>query len=419
MAEESKNAAVFVEERDDPAHSYLTVDARLTANPQARAHSARIAASKHPLYKEPESPYITSPENSPYIPNLVEYKDALKYNSPARNILLKEAATPKIKHEIALVAPHQDRCVITHIAGLEVQFCHLLARGTKPELIRNIEWVAGLLPGRLFVNSRFNILCLRGDIHVLADNGGFILLPTQAALNSLIALSQWNMGRPDWRTRRRFDNSREHHSELMAESYTCRFMQLNMPPNRKFSRIKIIKTQSGELVEVAGSWTDYFPPFVDSDLQEVCVHAHPLFICCHARQQIHRLCEDPKTGSRWLDFFDALARTVIEFARFYRMTLHWFRDEFVPEFFKEENIPHDLLALERQELVGKGLADPLGSSPESPEPTRKVKAKRSKSEPEFITINLNLSIFTFRSSFGACAQPRNDFPPRNRRYRNS
>ncbi|KAJ4000258.1 hypothetical protein F5050DRAFT_1732798 [Lentinula boryana] len=209
MAEGSNSAVASVVEGDDPPSFSSTVDSRPTTDPEARAHSARIAASKRPLYQEPESPYITSPETSPYIPDAIIFMDALKYNSPARNILLKEVATAKIKHEIASVAPHQDRCIITHLAGLEVQFCHLLARGTKPEVIRNLEWVAGLLPGRLFVNSRFNIICLKGDMHTLADNGGFILLPTQAVLSSLFTLSQWNMVRRDWKTRRRFDNNEE------------------------------------------------------------------------------------------------------------------------------------------------------------------------------------------------------------------
>ncbi|KAF5392685.1 hypothetical protein D9757_000918 [Collybiopsis confluens] len=88
-----------------------------------------------------------------------------RYSTPERNIAQKESLSQSDKDEVAKLAPHGRQCVITHLEGLEVEFCHLLKRTTPPDLIRRVEWFLGLSPGTLFVNTRYNIICFIKTIH--------------------------------------------------------------------------------------------------------------------------------------------------------------------------------------------------------------------------------------------------------------
>ncbi|KAJ3755398.1 hypothetical protein EV360DRAFT_85950 [Lentinula raphanica] len=345
----------------------------LSEHAQARK-SNRIAARPRPDYQESDSSSITSTDYSPYNPNHIVYIDDDLSGSPARNILHGEVATRKVKRRVIAAAPHGDRCIITHVAGIEVQFCHLLARSTEGEIIRRFEWVAGLLPGELYINSRYNIICLKAEIHILMDNGGFILLPSREVLEALEALRHWNTNRPGWNDRRQFNESTEHPA-LRATSYTYRFIPLpNMPANRKFSRIELTKNKHGKLVEIdPAQWNDYTADFGRyPELQKLKSHAHPFFVCCHAYQQITNLLNNPKTPRTLRDNFRRLEIENKDVSFLHNFTLRCF-DNQVPAFFNTDSVPEDLLAAKKKNAVLKGLAFP--SSPESPDSPFKGKRK--------------------------------------------
>ncbi|KAJ3771040.1 hypothetical protein FB446DRAFT_789947 [Lentinula raphanica] len=347
----------------------------LSEHAQARK-SDRIAARPRPDYQESDSSSITSTDYSPYNPNHIEYIDDDLSGSPARNILHGEVATRKVKRRVVAAAPHGDRCIITHVAGIEVQFCHLLARSTEGEIIRKFEWAAGLLPGELYINSRYNIICLKAEIHILMDNGGFILLPSREIMEALDDLRHWNMNRPGWNDRRQFNESTEHPA-LRATSYTYRFIPLpNMPANRKFSRIELTKNENGELVEMdPAQWNDYTADFGHyPELQKLKSHAHPFFVCCHAYQQITNLLNNPKTPRTLRDKFRRLEYENDDVVFLHNFTIRCFDDQVqVPAFFNTNSVPEDLLAAKKKNAVLKGLAFP--SSPESPDSPFKGKRK--------------------------------------------
>ncbi|KAJ3831902.1 hypothetical protein F5878DRAFT_667068 [Lentinula raphanica] len=378
----------------EPSDSTRTISGNVSAsssssndasNPQVRA-SARIAMFPRPDYTEPEFPEVPSPHDSPYRPFDIEYEypDALTYRSPLRNISLGEAASPRTKEEVIAAAPHRDRCIITHLAGIDVQFCHLLARGTKSEVIRKLEWISGLLPGELYVNSRFNIIRLKAELHILADNGGFILLPSTEALESLDDLGKWNRKRLDWNNRRRFNDPKE--PALTAKTYTYTFIPMNMPPNRKFSRITLTTDDTGKVAEVDGAWTDYSMHETiprNSDLESLELHAHPFFVCCHAYQQMDRLRKNSKKGVEWAQFLFKLVSANEEILLLDRMMSGWFGNELVvPDFFTYDNIPQEMKTAHRVEDFERGLghSDPFlsDSSPDLPSKRKRKQGQSSK-----------------------------------------
>ncbi|KAJ3968867.1 hypothetical protein EV361DRAFT_1035431 [Lentinula raphanica] len=360
-------------ENDVPEPSSSAIDTNLLSEQQVRK-SDRIAARPRPDYQESDSPSITSTDYSPYNPHHIEYIDDDLSGSPARNILHGEVATRQVKKRVIAAAPHGDRCIITHVAGIEVQFCHLLARSTEGEIIRKFEWVAGLLPGELYINSRYNIICLKAEIHILMDNGGFILLPSREVLEALDSLRHWNTNRPGWNDRRQFNKSTEHPA-LRATSYNYRFIPLpNMPSNRKFSRIELTQNEDGELVEMdPAQWNDYTADFGRyPELQNLRSHAHPFFVCCHAYQQITNLLNNPKTPRTLRDKFRRLEYANEDILFLHDFTAQCFNSE-VPAFFNTNSVPEDLLAAKKKNAVLKGLAFP--SSPESPDSPFKGKRK--------------------------------------------
>ncbi|KAJ3710736.1 hypothetical protein C8R42DRAFT_781333 [Lentinula raphanica] len=405
---------------DGPGPSSSAVDTNLLSDSQTQVRkSTRIAMQpSRPNYRESESPHVTNPDGSPYDPTYIEYIDDDLNDSPARNVLLGQGANQKTKNKVIASAPHRNRCLITHIAGIEVQFCHLLARATNLNFIRYLEWLSGLLPGELNVNSRYNIVCLKAEIHILMDNSGFILLPSKEVLLSLQELCKWNETRPDWEDRRLF-KACEEYPELKAASYEYSFLPIHLPANRKFSRIKLVTSSNGELVETSpAQWTDYTSNFQKNpDLQRLKSHAHPFFVCCHAYQQLERLLDDRdvKKVSEWRSVFRDLSQKNHRFSLLMQLTSSW-EDFHVPAFFNKGSIPAKLVAAKKKNAVLKGLAFP--SSSESPKFPLKGKRKSARSAPaaskEMYTLpalnieKLECELYASRDSFKWCIDRANE-----------
>ncbi|KAF5392759.1 hypothetical protein D9757_001030 [Collybiopsis confluens] len=127
------------------------------------------------------------------------------YASPEQNITSSSKLSIRDKERVAELAPLGAKCVISHVEGREVEYCHLIERRTNPEQIRRFGWFFGLSPGTFFVNSRRNIICLTKDIHVFFDHGGFLLLPTEGAVwDALLEMNKHNRDLQEGE-RKRFD----------------------------------------------------------------------------------------------------------------------------------------------------------------------------------------------------------------------
>ncbi|KAE9390711.1 hypothetical protein BT96DRAFT_945936 [Gymnopus androsaceus JB14] len=160
-------------------------------------------------YVESPDLHVTSPRDNTYLPSVdVPILESEPYSSPARNIFYGEAISQDIKDEIKLLAPMMLRCIITHMLGIDVQFCHLLQRATSSAIVRILEWISGCRPFQLFVNSRFNVVCLRADIHPFVDHGGIVFLPLPDVLAALERLVIHNISCTNWDERHRYNSSK-------------------------------------------------------------------------------------------------------------------------------------------------------------------------------------------------------------------
>lgn len=83
----------------------------------------------------------TDPSYGP-APPLIEYvgisiqtsgRGPNPYNQ--QNIRPGETLSKPAKEEISRIAPHFDRCVITHLAGIDVEYCHMLQRATSVHVV--------------------------------------------------------------------------------------------------------------------------------------------------------------------------------------------------------------------------------------------------------------------------------------------
>ncbi|KAE9383313.1 hypothetical protein BT96DRAFT_929881 [Gymnopus androsaceus JB14] len=175
------------------------------------------------------------------------------------------------------------------MAGLDVQFCHLLQRATKLTIVRVLEWISGCLPFQMFLNSRFNVVCLRADIHPFVDHGGVIFLPLADVSEVLDNLVTHNLScSADWEKRYRYDDSK--FSPLLGQkTYTYRVKVLPMMEhNRVWPRVNLEGSKEDGFTE-GKTMTHFVYPFMQPELQAIESHIHPFFVCAHIRQQVDGL----------------------------------------------------------------------------------------------------------------------------------
>ncbi|KAF5392654.1 hypothetical protein D9757_001032 [Collybiopsis confluens] len=269
------------------------------------------------------------------------------YASPEQNITSSSKLSIRDKERVAELAPLGARCVISHVKGREVEYCHLIERRTNPEQIRRFEWFFGLSPGTLFVNSRRNIICLTDDTHVFFDHGGFLLLPTEGAVwDALLEMNKHNRHSQEGERKRFVDTlvtsligfslqpalrryftpeapkfsetkhltpessetkSPEHTSPAPESSETkspeqalpaptstvpkqhptmfqYKIYALDIPRNREWKRLIQEATEDSRAV-----YRYYYYPFDHSDLSEIQSHVHPAFAMAHALRTLSYL----------------------------------------------------------------------------------------------------------------------------------
>ncbi|KAE9385251.1 hypothetical protein BT96DRAFT_980820 [Gymnopus androsaceus JB14] len=175
------------------------------------------------------------------------------------------------------------RCIITHMLGIDVQFCHLLQRATPLAIVRILEWISGCRPFHLFLNSRLNVVCLRSDIHLFLDHGGIVFLPLPDVLKALERLVTHNLSCTDWDKRHRYDSS-EFDPLLGKPTYIYRVKVLpTMTKTRAWSRINLEGSKETD------TFTHFEYPFTQPELQAIESHIHPFFVCAHIGQQVDGL----------------------------------------------------------------------------------------------------------------------------------
>ncbi|KAE9382939.1 hypothetical protein BT96DRAFT_930105 [Gymnopus androsaceus JB14] len=191
-----------------------------------------------------------------------------KDTSP-RNIRYREAVAETVRKNLYAVSPDKLRCVIT-LVGLilakdftgnptDVEACHGIEKGTAQKWLRVLEWYFGLDPSTLNVNSRWNIILLRSDIHKWYDSVGFILIPTdQDVLNAV--------------------------NEIVAHNSKCQ----DPRERRHFQSTTILKQQRFSDGEDTGDAILHKYPFNDVCFQSIESHLNPFYALAHARHQINK-----------------------------------------------------------------------------------------------------------------------------------
>ncbi|KAE9392027.1 hypothetical protein BT96DRAFT_1023784 [Gymnopus androsaceus JB14] len=274
-------------------------------------------------YVESPDSRVNSPRDNTYLPSVPIHENE-PYSSPARNIFYGEVVSQEIKDEIALLAPLMQRCIITHMLGIDVQFCHLLQRATKLAIVRVLEWVSGCRPYQLFLNSRSNVVCLRADIHPFLDNGCLVFLPSPDVLDALDRLVTHNLSCTDWEKRHRYDSG-EYNLLLGQTTYTYRVKVLPMmPKNRVLSRVSLEGSKATKFTE-GDTFTHFTYPFMEDELQAIESHIHPFFVCAHIGQQIDALLGKLEDDKR-VELLKEL-RKDRDLAFSFRLTEGWFTGE--------------------------------------------------------------------------------------------
>ncbi|KAF5370188.1 hypothetical protein D9757_010610 [Collybiopsis confluens] len=348
-----------------------------------------------PIHRGRSAPKTKQPQPAEHV----------RYISPDRNIIEKQSLAQSDKDEVAKLAPHGRRCIITHLEGLEVEFCHLLRRTTDPEQIRRLEWYFGLPPGTLFVNTRWNIVCLVKEIHTYFDRAGFILIPKDnAVMSSLHTFSEHNFDASVRGQRYRYDELDELSKYIpvvaqetttpsgsitppnppqvsqavppsnspvptpppKAATYKYRITVLNnIPKNRRWSRL-ILKGSKESGFQETTTYKDYHYPFTDPDLQDIESHVHPVFALAHARQNLDLLSEEERLKL----FIDEPAiQTILQ------LTEGWFHSEnsasvripldmsdFLAERIRDPALPQDVVTTTPERLKARSKGKSKGKS---------------------------------------------------------
>ncbi|KAE9399495.1 hypothetical protein BT96DRAFT_920142 [Gymnopus androsaceus JB14] len=309
-------------------------------------------STARPNYFESPDPLLKSPlDNTIYVPPITIYEGG-PYSSPARNINYGEGISQEIKNEIARLAPFMLRCIITHMAGIDIQFCHLLQRATKLAIVRVLEWISGCLPFQMFLNSRLNVVCLRADIHPFVDHGGILFVPCRDVLEALNGLVIHNIScTADWEKRHRYDDSK--YSSLLGQ------------PTYKY-RVKTGFTEGK-------TFTHFVYPFTQPELQVVESHIHPFFVCAHIRQQVDGLLGSLDDAKR-AEFLKEL-RYDRDLTFALRLTRDWFTQDNI-------NIPSDFLNAIPPIPMGANAPDDSSSADDYGKRQRKrFKGRKANTEP--------------------------------------
>ncbi|KAE9385379.1 hypothetical protein BT96DRAFT_949879 [Gymnopus androsaceus JB14] len=269
----------------------------------------------------------------------VKLRKVINATSP-RNILYKEMPNTKVKDRVIAAAPAGGRCLITLVkigkpdkgtCPADIAWCYAIARAIAKVLnsIRTIEWYWGMQLGSLNLNSRWNIILLKFDVHPWYDGQGFVLIPRDISLlESKDALIQHNTAQHDLEPKHR---DRQHFKLLHKPKTLYRVIDVSMDPERSWTR-EDLTTQPVGTEKVRAVWHD--PPFTNETMQNIESHLNPFFALYHARYQINEAIRKKKIDESFLDRTpaDPLYRTMLLVGK---ITENLFNHETVPADFMD------------------------------------------------------------------------------------
>ncbi|KAF8139000.1 hypothetical protein EV363DRAFT_1523562 [Boletus edulis] len=84
--------------------------------------------------------------------------------------------------------PHSGQCLLTNL-NEAVEVCHMIARSTKPTILRRLAYAWGLRREQVHLDTRHNFCFLRADWHRFFDQNKLILVPEYEILETLHKLT--------------------------------------------------------------------------------------------------------------------------------------------------------------------------------------------------------------------------------------
>ncbi|KAJ7491085.1 hypothetical protein FB451DRAFT_1221985 [Mycena latifolia] len=98
--------------------------------------------------------------------------------SPKKRIPVGASILPDAKERVRITDPHRGQCLLTGTdPNRDVQWAHLLHRATKGDELTTIEWHFGMPYYTFFIDTRFNLVALRADLHILMDADQWTFVP--------------------------------------------------------------------------------------------------------------------------------------------------------------------------------------------------------------------------------------------------
>ncbi|KAE9392033.1 hypothetical protein BT96DRAFT_1000733 [Gymnopus androsaceus JB14] len=263
-----------------------------------------------------------NPEDPSYHQTTAKYALNL-VGTPARNIVWREAVSEKTKERVFAAAPAGGRCLVTLVRALsspnekklfpsDIAFCHAiekaLAAGKYVFLVRTAEWHFGMKEGMLNLNSRWNIILLRLDIHAWFDGMGFIFFPVNIkVLKQILTVTN-------------------HNSKCSKADGAC---NVYLGAQTSHILLSFDGTDGTDDPDTNPEWDNY--PYEDKVLQDLESHLNPFYALYHARYQINQA-----TEQNYIDADEFWKRDVDHplfesLQLFKRITEHWYDPNTVPD----------------------------------------------------------------------------------------
>ncbi|KAF9240205.1 hypothetical protein BU15DRAFT_74122 [Melanogaster broomeanus] len=109
---------------------------------------------------------------------------ALTNTTPKKRKRFGSSIASSQKQLVRNVDPNHGRCLVTN-RGAPIEFCHLLPRATSGVVLSKLEHAWGIGSHKLNVDTRYNLMCLRVDWHILFDRSEWVLVPKLDVLQQL------------------------------------------------------------------------------------------------------------------------------------------------------------------------------------------------------------------------------------------
>ncbi|KAF7315844.1 HNHc domain-containing protein [Mycena indigotica] len=203
----------------------------------------------------------TSPEATTLNPNQV-------YTTPAHRAVVN--GMNLVKQLVIELDPNGGACLLTLMLDPKRsrQACHIIARRTKSGLLTIIEWKWGMRYMTLYIDSRFNIILLKSDWHILLDSNNWVLIPHRKWISRV---REWMDDFEDIYNATDVDKSRR---RPITEIYSQKdqvFEYFMLPLTEDMQRAVITRYAEPNVPDVV---TVYKYPFTDLPVLRSCCRPH-------------------------------------------------------------------------------------------------------------------------------------------------